>query len=93
MTTVAIIGLGYVGLPLAIEFGKKIDTIGYDCSAQKITAYLNQNDPAKQIMLTDFQTATKLTFTHDPKMIRSADFIIIAVPRPLMIATTLIFPV
>ncbi|HNO87452.1 MAG TPA: hypothetical protein PKI69_04215, partial [Rhodocyclaceae bacterium] len=39
MTTIAVIGLGYVGLPLAVEFGKKMKTVGFDLSAEKVAAY------------------------------------------------------
>ena len=45
MTTVAVVGLGYVGLPLAIEFGKKYRTIGFDLSQDKIDAYRKKVDP------------------------------------------------
>ena len=45
MTTIAVVGLGYVGLPLAVEFGKKYKTIGLDLSASKIAAYLRHVDP------------------------------------------------
>ena len=45
MTTIAVVGLGYVGLPLAVEFGKKFRTIGFDLSAEKIACYKKHYDP------------------------------------------------
>lgn len=47
MTIIAVVGLGYVGLPLAVEFGKKFRTIGYDLSTEKIAAYKNHIDPTE----------------------------------------------
>ena len=49
MTTIAVIGLGYVGLPLAVEFGKKFRTIGFDLSAEKVAAYREFNDPTGEV--------------------------------------------
>ena len=49
MTIVAVVGLGYVGLPLAVEFGKKFETIGYDLSEAKIANYKNYCDPTGEV--------------------------------------------
>ncbi len=83
MTTIAIIGLGYVGLPLAVEFGKRFDTIGYDLSEAKIRHYRNHCDPTGEVSAEDLRAATKLTVTSDAEEIRRADFIVIAVPTPV----------
>lgn len=49
MTAVAVIGLGYVGLPLAVEFGKKMKTLGFDLSAEKVDAYRRHIDPTGEV--------------------------------------------
>ncbi|MEO8154833.1 MAG: nucleotide sugar dehydrogenase [Rhizobacter sp.] len=83
MTTVAIVGLGYVGLPLAVEFGKKYKTIGFDLSAPKIAAYLKHIDPTGEVSTENLKAATLLRPTTDPAALREADFIIVAVPTPV----------
>ncbi|ODT33366.1 MAG: GDP-mannose dehydrogenase [Lautropia sp. SCN 70-15] len=83
MTTVAVIGLGYVGLPLAVEFGKVFDTIGFDLSSAKIANFRKHEDPTGEVSREQFQAATKLQVTDDPKRIGEADFLIVAVPTPV----------
>ena len=83
MTTIAVIGLGYVGLPLAVEFGKKFRTIGFDLSAEKVAAYREFNDPTGEVSAEDLRAATQLTCHTDPAMLREADFVVIAVPTPV----------
>jgi UDP-N-acetyl-D-galactosamine dehydrogenase len=83
MTTVAVVGLGYVGLPLAAEFGKKYRTIGYDLSEEKVAAYRNHVDPTGEVSSAGFKAATKLEVTTNPRALREADFIIVAVPTPV----------
>jgi len=83
MSVVAVVGLGYVGLPLAVEFGKKMTTIGYDLSLEKIEAYRRFCDPTGEVSKDDLKAATQLTVTSDPADLAKADFIIIAVPTPV----------
>jgi UDP-N-acetyl-D-glucosamine/UDP-N-acetyl-D-galactosamine dehydrogenase len=83
---VAIVGLGYVGLPLAVEFGKKFDTVGFDLSAAKIDSYRRFCDPTGEISGEDLRAAARLTFTSDASELGRADFIIIAVPTPVDVA-------
>lgn len=83
MTTIAVIGLGYVGLPLAVEFGKKHPTIGFDLSAAKIASYQDFIDPTGEVSSQDLRAATQLTCSCDPSALRAADFIIVAVPTPV----------
>jgi len=64
-TTVAIIGLGYVGLPLAVTFGKKYTTIGYGLNEQKISSLRQHKDPTKEVSQAEFEAATHLSFTTD----------------------------
>ncbi|NQV69329.1 MAG: nucleotide sugar dehydrogenase [Pseudohongiella sp.] len=82
-TVVAVVGLGYVGLPLAIEFGKKFPTIAYDLSEAKIAHYKNHFDPTGEVDSAEFKASTKLEATADPGRLNRADFIVVAVPTPV----------
>ncbi len=82
-TVVAVVGLGYVGLPLAVEFGKKYLTIGYDLSEAKVSAYREQRDPTGEVSSGDLKAAVLLECSTDPSRIGEADFIIVAVPTPV----------
>lgn len=84
--TVAVIGLGYVGLPLAVEFGKRFETIGFDLSEAKVAAYQQGIDPTGEVPPDELRAASRLTCTTDPAGLSTADFIIIAVPTPVDIA-------
>jgi UDP-N-acetyl-D-glucosamine/UDP-N-acetyl-D-galactosamine dehydrogenase len=81
--TVGVVGLGYVGLPLAIEFAKRYNTIGYDSCAEKVAAYRQYRDPAGEVGNGELRAATRLELTTDPSRLRSADFLIVAVPTPV----------
>jgi UDP-N-acetyl-D-glucosamine/UDP-N-acetyl-D-galactosamine dehydrogenase len=83
MEVVAVIGLGYVGLPLAVAFGRLMPTIGYDLSAQKIESYNKHLDPSGTVAERDMRAADRLTFTTDPTRLADADSFIIAVPTPI----------
>jgi UDP-N-acetyl-D-galactosamine dehydrogenase len=83
MTTVAVVGLGYVGLPLAVAFGKKFQTIGFDLSEHKVANYRNFLDPTGEVSSEDLKAATRLTVGSDPKVLAEADFIVVAVPTPV----------
>ncbi len=83
---IAIVGLGYVGLPLAVEFGKIYPTVGFDLSVEKVAAYRNFIDPTGEVSSDDLCAATQLTCHADPEVLRDADFIIVAVPTPVDIA-------
>jgi UDP-N-acetyl-D-galactosamine dehydrogenase len=77
------VGLGYVGLPLATEFGKKFNTIGYDLSQVKVASYQKYLDPTGEVSSEDLKAAAKLSVTTDPSALNRADFIIVAVPTPV----------
>lgn len=83
MTTIAVVGLGYVGLPLALKFGVHYETIGFDVSTEKVEAYRNHHDPANEVEASDFEEAVHFSATTDPSSISSADFIIVAMPTPV----------
>jgi UDP-N-acetyl-D-galactosamine dehydrogenase len=78
-----VVGLGYVGLPLAVEFGKRLPTIGFDLSEAKIDAYRKGIDPTGEVRPAELQTARRLVVTADPALLRDADFVIVAVPTPV----------
>lgn len=82
-TVVAVIGLGYVGLPLAVEFGKKYKTIGFDLADSKIASYQSYCDPTGEVSNEDMRAAIHLECTTDPRRLTSADFLIVAVPTPV----------
>src|SRR4249919_807431 len=82
-STVAVVGLGYVGLPLAVEFGKKYRTIGFDLSADKVNAYKRYVDPTGEVSEAELRAARGLSVSTDPAALREADFVIVAVPTPV----------
>ena len=83
----AVVGLGYVGMPLAISFAKSLDTIGFDISKEKIELYKTGIDPTKEVG--DIEIAkTNLEFTSDENRLKDAKFYIIAVPTPINIDKT-----
>ena len=84
--TIAIVGLGYVGLPLAVAFGKKVPTLGLDISIDKVTAYRRHIDPTGEVSVQDLQAATQLQCHTDPTVLEEADIIIIAIPTPVGVA-------
>ncbi|HMM71227.1 MAG TPA: nucleotide sugar dehydrogenase [Rhodocyclaceae bacterium] len=83
MTTVAVVGLGYVGLPLAVAFGKQLRTIGFDLSEEKIAHYRRAEDPTGEVSGDELRAAKHLTVTTDPGLLAEADFVVIAVPTPV----------
>ena len=80
---IAVIGLGYVGLPLAVEFGKKFETYGLDLSAEKVAAYKNFIDPTGEMSTEELKASKHLHYSTDPASIASANFIVVAVPTPV----------
>ena len=83
MSVVAVVGLGYVGLPLAVEFGKKRETIGFDLSQVKVENYRRFIDPTGEVSDEDLRAASQLIVTTDPTALAQADFIVVAVPTPV----------
>jgi len=81
--TVAVVGLGYVGLPLAVEFGKRMATIGYDLNEAKLASYRRCQDPTGGVGEDDLRAADKLKYSSKPEDMTPADFIIVAVPTPV----------
>ena len=83
MAIVGVVGLGYVGLPLAVAFGKKIQTIGFDLATEKIESYKRHRDPTGEVSDDDLKAASQLQVTTDPTALKACDYIIVAVPTPV----------
>ena len=83
MTVIAVVGLGYVGLPLVVEFGKQTRTIGFDIVVDKVRKCADGIDPSREISSADMRRATHAEYTSDPAMLAAADVIIVAVPTPV----------
>ena len=79
---VAVVGLGYVGLPIAVAFADKVNTIGFDINEEKITNYKSGIDPTEEVGEEKIR-ATALQFTSEEKDLQKAGFIIVAVPTPV----------
>ena len=78
----AVIGLGYVGLPIALEFARKISVIGFDINAGRIAMMRNGIDPSKEVEAAGFKDRD-IVFTNDTEVLKQARFFIIAVPTPV----------
>src|SRR5262245_35634666 len=83
LPTVAIVGLGYVGLPVAVEFGKRRPTIGYDLSKKRIESLKHFVDATGEVSAASLMEAKQLRATAYPGELEQADFIIVAVPTPI----------
>lgn len=80
--TLAVIGLGYVGLPIALEFAKKIKVIGFDINAERVNMMQNGIDPSNELDASSFENCD-IEFTNDIDVLRRANFYIVAVPTPV----------
>jgi len=83
MSVVGVVGLGYVGLPLAIEFGKHQETIGFDTNVAKIESYARGIDPIGEASGEVLRSARHLRFTAEGADLAHADFVLITVPTPV----------
>lgn len=84
---VAVVGLGYVGMPLAVAFAKKLNVLGFDLNTSKIDLYKSGIDPTNEVGNDEIKN-TKLEFTSDEKRLSEAKFLIIAVPTPINLDKT-----
>ncbi|WP_284615907.1 nucleotide sugar dehydrogenase [Aquabacterium humicola] len=83
MNTLAVIGLGYVGLPLVVAFGKQMRTIGFDIATAKVESCQRGVDPSRELPDEELAAAKHAVYTSDPTMLGEADVIIVAVPTPV----------
>ena len=86
-SVIAVVGLGYVGLPLAVAFAEKYDTIGFDVNQGKVEKYMQGTDVTREVGDAKLRSV-KIHFTSEPKDLFRADVIIIAVPTPIDSART-----
>ena len=77
----ALVGLGYVGMPIAVEFAKHINVIGFDINENRVNEYKNGIDSTNEVG--DAIKSTSVEFTSDPTKLKEATFIIVAVPTPV----------
>ncbi len=80
--TLAVIGLGYVGLPIALEFAKQIKVIGFDINADRVEMMRKKIDPSQELESSAFDGAD-IEFTNDLEVLKKANFYIVAVPTPV----------
>jgi len=81
-TKLALIGLGYVGLPIALEFAKKIKVVGFDINQKRVDMMKNQIDPSDELVASDFE-GCDIEFTADIEDLKECTFFIVAVPTPI----------
>ena len=82
-TRIGIIGLGYVGLPLAVEFGKSIPTVGFDINTKRIDELKSGKDHTLEVSPEELKEATKINFTCDLQALKTCNFFIVTVPTPV----------
>ena len=82
-TRIAIVGLGYVGLPLAVAFGKKVDTIGFDIKKDRISDLEKGIDASKEVSKKEIESSAKLSFSDSINDLKGYNFFIVAVPTPV----------
>ena len=80
---IAIIGLGYVGLPLAVEFGKKYPTTGFDINGPRIAELISGHDSTLEVDEAELKQATQLNYTTDMEQLKSCNIYIVTVPTPI----------
>ncbi|MEO7127829.1 MAG: nucleotide sugar dehydrogenase [Rhodoferax sp.] len=83
MSVVAVVGLGYVGLPLAVEFGKHFRTIGFDIAQFKVESCQRGVDPSRELTGDEMQASPHAVYTADPTLLAEADIVVVAVPTPV----------
>ena len=80
--TLAVIGLGYVGLPIALEFARKIKVVGFDINQHRVDLMRQNIDPSNELVASDFE-GCDIHFTADLEDLKAVDFYVVAVPTPI----------
>lgn len=81
--TIGVVGLGYVGLPLAVAFGRRFATVGFDLSSAKVDSYARHHDPTGEVASDALRAASRLRVTTQVEQLASADVVVVAVPTPV----------
>ena len=82
-TRIAVIGLGYVGLPLAVESGRHFETVGFDEKSDRVAALRAGEDTTHEVAAAELEAAQRLTLTTDPDALAGCDVFILCVPTPV----------
>jgi UDP-N-acetyl-D-galactosamine dehydrogenase len=82
-TRIGIVGLGYVGLPLAVEFGKRFDTVGFDVNAARVEALCRGEDGTREVGADQMRAASRLVMGNDPAQLGDCNVFIVTVPTPI----------
>jgi len=80
---IAVVGLGYVGLPLAVEFGRKFDVVGFDVKADRVAELKAGRDSTREVTAEELRASTRMTVTDDLEALKGADVYIVTVPTPI----------
>jgi len=80
---IGIVGLGYVGLPLAVEFGKHFDTVGFDIKPHRIAELASGRDSTLEVSRGELKSATRLTFSTELDSLKRCRVLIVTVPTPI----------
>jgi UDP-N-acetyl-D-galactosamine dehydrogenase len=83
MDKIGIIGLGYVGLPLAVEFGKVLDVVGFDINEERISELKRGADRTREVEPSELRGSTRLSYSVDPAALKGCNYFIITVPTPV----------
>lgn len=82
-TKIGVVGMGYVGLPLAVAFGRKMETVGFDIKEKRIAELRKGIDNSKELSKKQIQEAKKLSFSQDISELKECNFFVVAVPTPV----------
>ena len=80
---IAVIGLGYVGLPLAVAFGRRFDTLGFDIDGKRVAELRRHHDQTLEVSPEELEGATRLAFSDDPEALKGCNVFIVTVPTPI----------
>lgn len=83
MNKVGVIGLGYVGLPLAVEFGKVLDVVGFDINKERINELKQSHDRTREVEPQELKLAARLKYSSSPEDLRDVNYFIVTVPTPV----------
>ena len=80
---IGVVGLGYVGLPLAVEFGKRYETIGFDIKPERVAELRGGRDSTLEVGRSDLKAASRLRYTSELSDLKRCDVLIVTVPTPI----------